>query len=1338
MSSTSNLPTPSYQSGSSYELFVKELRIWSKITIISKKKQGLHVLLCLPNKEKDPSGLKEKLLEECDLEKLNEENGIDELILLMNKHLAKDSIQDVWEKFQDFEDCEKKSDETWFQYITRFDSVYERVKNKGLSLPQSILAFKLLRGAKLNEEERLVIMTGLDFETRQTAMYEDAKSALKKFKGGASASVVKNEFETFYTHSHRRPYNRNSYRGRGRSSDFRRGSYTPRGNPLDRSGKPLRCLKCESLLHFIKDCPHREEKVACVEERPEGKDEKEENVPIIMFTKNEDELILLTKEATSCGVLDSGCASTVCGKQWLEMYMDQLSEEKKNEVVKNNSNKSFQFGGEYKLKSLGKYVLPASILGTEVAIETDVVDSNIPLLFSNKALGAMKAKIDYSNDEATIFDQKTTLERTSAGHHCIKITPDEVFFAESECLSEKAILKLHKQYGHPGKSSFVKHIQVADMWDEKLRPIVDKIYESCSICQQFASARPRPVVSLPMASIFNETVAIDLKAWKNVWILYMIDMFSRFTVATWVKRKRPEEIIEAIIKEWIGILGVMKKLLSDNGGEFNGEEIRAIESLLNIEHDTTGAESPFQNGLCERNHAVTDMILCKLQAEYPNTSLTVLLKWATMAKNSMQMWAGFSSHQLVFGVNPNLPNVMENKIPALESGDYCKSYSKIVAAMHTAREEFTKSEASEKIKRALRHNIRVSNQAFNAGEKVFYRKEGLEHWQGPATVIGQDGKVVIIKHASHMLRTSPSRLLKALSYDEKDSYSEPLYGNIQDNEKNEQENQQTNEQPEPEQANQQTNEQPNEIRRSLRIFNKETGAKVYNSDTHDIFAVNIPRNEQNSPECLEAKKEELTRLQEFGVYEEVPDQGQACISTKWVMVKKGERVKARLTARGFEEDIISAVDSPTIGKNCVRILLAIAASKHWTIKSTDVKSAFLQGQELQRDVYLQPPKEASTSKDQIWKLRRCLYGLNDAARQFYMSLSEELIKLGAVKSKLDPSLFAFYSKKGLEGLLVSHVDDFLHAGEQSFEETMDKLCKRFSAGSKETTTFKYTGYQLHQQKDYSIIMDQNDYIKNVTIENLSSARLVQKGDKLSEEETTQYRKCLGILGWIVQGTRPEMAFTQLESSTKTKNATVGDLHQLIKLVKNAQSTERKILFSDLGDPNVEQWSILMFADASYANLNAGTGSCGGHVVFLLGKDGKVCPLSWRSSKIKRVCRSTAAAEGMSLSQGLEEAIYNRNVITELLRAPKNSISITGITDHEGLQGNVCNALKPKVDDLRLRQEIAIIREYLHFGEIDQVKLCATARQLADCLTKKGAAGHDLIKVLEEGILPGSF
>ena len=142
--------------------------------------------------------------------------------------------------------------------------------------------------------------------------------------------------------------------------------------------------------------------------------------------------------------------------------------------------------------------------------------------------------------------------------------------------------------------------------------------------------------------------------------------------------------------------------------------------------------------------------------------------------------------------------------------------------------------------------------------------------------------------------------------------------------------------------------------------------------------------------------------------------------------------------------------------------------------------------------------------------------------------------------------------------------------------------------------------------------------------------------------------------------------------------------------------------------------------------------------FLVVKENKVCPLAWRSSKIKRVCRSTAAAEGMSLSQGLEEAMYNRNLLCEVLRIPKNYVAVIGITDHEGLQGNICNVLKPKVDDLRLRQEIAIIREYLHFGDIQQIKLCPTAHQLADCLTKKGPSGHDLMKVLEEGCFPRSL
>ena len=72
-------------------------------------------------------------------------------------------------------------------------------------------------------------------------------------------------------------------------------------------------------------------------------------------------------------------------------------------------------------------------------------------------------------------------------------------------------------------------------------------------------------------------------------------------------------------------------------------------------------------------------------------------------------------------------------------------------------------------------------------------------------------------------------------------------------------------------------------------------------------------------------------------------------------------------------------DSPTVGKSTMRIFLAVPASKRWKVKTTDIKSAFLQGKELDRDVYIKPPKESETPKGFIWKLKHGLYGLKDGA-----------------------------------------------------------------------------------------------------------------------------------------------------------------------------------------------------------------------------------------------------------------------------------------------------------------------------------------------------------------------
>ena len=77
---------------------------------------------------------------------------------------------------------------------------------------------------------------------------------------------------------------------------------------------------------------------------------------------------------------------------------------------------------------------------------------------------------------------------------------------------------------------------------------------------------------MPMASKFNEKVAIDLKQWNGHWILHIIDMWSRYTLSTFVDRKKPANIIDALMTQWIGKFGVMKALMTNKGGEFNNDE----------------------------------------------------------------------------------------------------------------------------------------------------------------------------------------------------------------------------------------------------------------------------------------------------------------------------------------------------------------------------------------------------------------------------------------------------------------------------------------------------------------------------------------------------------------------------------------------------------------------------------------------------------------------------------------------------------------------------------------------------------------------------------------------
>jgi hypothetical protein len=171
---------PVFKDTRCYERFKQELLAWSDVTDVDKKKQGIAVALTLP--QDDESGIREKVFDEMSRDDLKKENGLDLLIEFLDEKLGKDDLTNSLEKFENFEDFKREKGQSITEYISKFDQKYNRLVKIKMTLPSEILAFKLLRRADITREEKMLVLTGMDFSQKAT-LYDQAKKSLRKFKG---------------------------------------------------------------------------------------------------------------------------------------------------------------------------------------------------------------------------------------------------------------------------------------------------------------------------------------------------------------------------------------------------------------------------------------------------------------------------------------------------------------------------------------------------------------------------------------------------------------------------------------------------------------------------------------------------------------------------------------------------------------------------------------------------------------------------------------------------------------------------------------------------------------------------------------------------------------------------------------------------------------------------------------------------------------------------------------------------------------------------------------------------------------------------------------------------
>ena len=336
------------------------------------------------------------------------------------------------------------------EYIGLFERKVGELKKEGIVLPDVVLAMQLLDSSVLEQKDKQLVLTAVDY-SKNNEMYAQMQRSLRKFPGeqvmpckGVSSGLqigiddvqIKEESvnaacndQRFYSRGRRnfsrranfsRNYGSNSWMaasgGRGR------GVNQNRMNPVDSQGKLMKCLVCESIMHFKRDCPHvlknKKDSVLQVTDIEEDVDK--------VYDYSQENKQQPIQGAANMAILDSACTKTVTGCMWRDIYPESLSKEERNKIKHYPGGTSCKFGGETKIRSIEKLEITCNIAGKKTTILVDVVDSDIPLLLSKRDKQRLGFRLNMENDTLDVDGRVIKLDTTSSGHYYLPVNNCEI------------------------------------------------------------------------------------------------------------------------------------------------------------------------------------------------------------------------------------------------------------------------------------------------------------------------------------------------------------------------------------------------------------------------------------------------------------------------------------------------------------------------------------------------------------------------------------------------------------------------------------------------------------------------------------------------------------------------------------------------------------------------------------------------------------------------------------------------------------------------------------------------------------------------------------------------
>ena len=421
--------------------------------------------------------------------------------------------------------------------------------------------------------------------------------------------------------------------------------------------------------------------------------------------------------------------------------------------------------------------------------------------------------------------------------------------------------------------------------------------------------------------------------------------------------------------------------------------------------------------------------------------------------------------------------------------------------------------------------------------------------------------------------------------------------------------------------------------------------------------------------------------------------------------------------------------SPVPHASGFRLILSTATALNMFTDHVDISQAFTQGELLPGDgymgkVYVSTPPGYEEDPDMVWLLQKPLYGMPSAARAWHKTMSAFLKREGCITAGFEKSMWTV-DLNGHRILLAAHIDDFVIAcaDRPTLDAFRIRLLEAFS-GTYEGPLSVYLGCEVERDMIAgTTILSQKHFTLDILhtyghTNSIPALTPMAPNTHLSKDDCDpnpdpifhrRYRGIVGSLGYLVNMTRPDIAWAYSELSKYVQYPGVSHMAAADHVLRYLRGTAHyHIKYTrDLDDVTMTNklWGCV---DSDWAGDTDTRRSHTGYVLMFNGG-----AVSWKSRRQDSVSLSTSEAEYVAASQCAQEVLYLR----EILRDFHETQQAPTLVYEDNL---ACIAMSENAVRRKYSRHIDIrryfVRELVAGGILTLVPL-RTHLMMADALTK---------------------